>query len=271
MSTTLTIARTTVGEALRRKILNAFLLVGVALIVLTFAFSAFTARQELTLIKGMGLGIISLAGIFISVILAINLIPTEIERRTIYTILSKPVRRHEFLLGKYFGALGTVLINVSLMSLAFVVAVSLKQYGSAAQLSEANATVTNPLLLLKGVYLIYLQLLLLCSVAVFFSVFLSPLVNFFLTFSLFIIGNLSSFTQDLARANHDRPFVELFFKAVHYLVPNFGNYNAQNPLINPEVVIKDEALFMTQITIYALVYAAFLMILAILIFDQREV
>jgi hypothetical protein len=57
---------------------------------------------------GNGLGIISLAGLFISIILAINLIPTEIEKRTIYTILSKPVRRHEFLLGKYFGAIGTV-------------------------------------------------------------------------------------------------------------------------------------------------------------------
>ena len=94
MSTTLVIARTTVGEALRRKILNTFLLVGLALIVLTGAFSAFTARQELTLIKGMGLGIISLASIFISVMLAINLIPTYIERRTIYTIHTMPVRRH---------------------------------------------------------------------------------------------------------------------------------------------------------------------------------
>jgi ABC-type transport system involved in multi-copper enzyme maturation permease subunit len=271
MSTTLTIARTTVGEAMRRKILNAFLMVGLALIVLTGAFSAFSARQELTLIKGMGLGIISLAGIFISIILTIYLIPTEIERRTIYTILSKPVRRHEFLLGKYFGALLTVLINIGLMGLAFVIAVAIKQHGSADQLRSANAAVTSPLLLLKGVYLIYLQLVLLCSVAVFFSVFLSPLVNFFLTFSLFVIGSMSSFTQDLIRANHERPLAKAFFAAVHYLVPNFGNYNAQNPLINPEVVIKDERLFMTRITIYALVYAAFLLILAILVFDRREV
>jgi ABC-type transport system involved in multi-copper enzyme maturation permease subunit len=256
------IARTTVGEAMRRKILNAFLMVGIALIVLTFAFSTFSAREELTLIKGMGLGIISLAGIFISVILAINLIPNEIEKRTIYTILSKPVRRHEFLLGKYFGAIGTVLINIGLMALAFVIAVAIKQIG--------NPSAGNPLTLFKGVAMIYLQLLLLCSLAVFFSTFLSPLVNFFLTLSLFIIGNLSSFTQDLIKVNHN-PLVKGFFWVVHHLVPNFGNFNIQNPLINPDVQIKNEALFLTQNTIYALVYAAVLMILAILIFDRREV
>lgn len=260
MNTTLVIARTTIGEALRRKILNAFLMVGIALISLTFAFSTFSAREELTLIKGMGLGIISLAGIFISVILAINLIPNEIEKRTIYTILSKPVRRHEFLLGKYLGALGTVLINIALMGIAFVAAVALKQ----------PSQIAGALELFKGIATIYLQLLLLCSLAVFFSVFLSPLVNFFLTLSLFIIGNLSSFTQDLAKVNHN-PLIKGFFTAVHYIVPNFGNFNFTNKLINPEVEIKNEVLFLTQITIYAFVYAAVLMILAVLVFDRREV
>lgn len=262
MSTALVIARNTISEALRRKVLNAFLMVGVAVIVLTFAFGQFAPRQELTLIRGMGLGIITLAGIFITTILSINLIPTEIERRTIYTILSKPVRRTEFLMGKWLGALGTIAINIFLMSLAFVIAVALKQIGA------ENAS--NPLELFKGVLMIYMQLLLLCSVAMFFSVFLSPLVNFFLTLSLFVIGNLSSFTQDLAKTNNN-PLVKGFFTLVHYLVPNFGNFQFTNPLVNPDVQVKSEALFLTQNVIYALVYAAVLLILAILVFDRREV
>lgn len=257
------IARTTVGEALRRKVLNAFVMVGVAIIILAFAFGALSPREDLTLIKSMGLGVISLAGILITVILSINLIPNEIEKRTIYTILSKPVRRHEFLLGKYFGAIFTVLINIGLMGIAFVVAVAIKQIAYKAGIGPA-------LELFKGVFLIYMQMLLLCSVAVFFSVFLTPMVNFFLTFSIFIVGNLSSMTQDLAKTNHN-PIVKAFFTIIHYLVPNFGNFNATNPLINPDVQIKSEGLFYAQNTIYALVYAAVLMILAILIFDRREV
>lgn len=262
MNTALVIARNTISEALRRKVLNAFLMVGVAVIVLTFAFGQFAPRQEMTLIRGMGLGIITLAGIFITTILSINLIPTEIERRTIYTILSKPVRRPEFLLGKWLGALGTIGINIVLMSLAFIIAVAAKQIGAEHP--------SNPLELLKGVLMIYMQMLLLCSLAMFFSVFLSPLVNFFLTLSLFIIGNLSTFTQDLAK-NANNFVVKGFFTVVHYLVPNFGNFQYTNPLVNPEVQVKSEALFLTQNTIYALVYAAVLMILAILIFDRREV
>jgi len=269
-STTMVIARTTIGEALRRKILHAFLFVGVIMIILTFAFSAFSAREELTLVRGMGLGIISLAGLFISIILAINLIPNEIEKRTIYTILSKPVRRHEFLLGKYFGALGTVLINIALMSLAFIAAVALKYAMARATGETAGVPAAGVWPLFKGVLMIYLQLVLLCSLAIFFSTFLSPLVNFFLTFSLFIIGNLSSFTQDLAKVNHN-PLVRGFFTAIHYIVPNFGNFQFQNPLINPEVKVANENLFLASNVIYAVVYAAVLMILAILVFDRREV
>ena len=64
MNTVMVIARNTISEALRKKILNAFLMVGVVLIAFTFIFQQFAPRQELTLVKGMGLGIISLAGLF---------------------------------------------------------------------------------------------------------------------------------------------------------------------------------------------------------------
>jgi ABC-type transport system involved in multi-copper enzyme maturation permease subunit len=264
MNTVMVLARNTISEALRRKVLNAFLMAALAVIGLVFAFPQFSARQEFTLIRGMGLGIITLAGLFITVILSINLVPTEIERRTIYTILSKPVRRYEFLLGKYLGALGTIGINILLMSIVFVIAVAL------AQIFKHADNPTNPLALFKGIWMIYMQMLLLCSVAFFLSVFVSPLVNFFLTFSLFILGNLSTFIADLAKTNSN-PILKGLFTILHFLIPNFGNFQYTNPLVNPDVVFKSEAVFLAQNTIYGLVYAAVLLILAILIFDRREV
>jgi ABC-type transport system involved in multi-copper enzyme maturation permease subunit len=262
MNTALVIAQNTISEALRRKVLNAFAMVGVAVLCLTFMFGQFTARQELTLIRGMGLGIITLAGIFITVILSINLVPTEIERRTIYTILSKPVRRPDFLLGKFLGALGTIFINILLMSIVFIIALSIKQIGA-----ENPTSIPQ---LLSGVLMILMQMFLLCAVAIFFSVFLSPLVNFFLTLSLFIIGNMSTYTLDMAKTGSNA-IVRGFFVAVHYIVPNFGNFQFTNPLVNPSVQVKSEVIFLTQNVIYAVVYSAVLMILAILIFDRREV
>lgn len=262
MNTALVIARNTISEALRKKILNAFLMVGFAMLVLTFAFQQFAPRQELTLVKGMGLGIISMAAILITVILSINLIPTEIERRTIYTILSKPVRRPEFLLGKYFGAVGTLAINIGMMGIAFVIAIALKQRGAEG--------VDSPLVMFKGILMIYMQMVLLSATAIFFSTFLSPLVNFFLTISLFIVGNLSSFTIDLAKTSTN-VLAKGFFTTVHYLVPNFANFNYTNPLVQVNVQVKSELQLLTQNCVYAIVYATVLMILSILVFDRREV
>lgn len=271
MSTTITIAQNTVSEALRRKVLNAFAIVGVAFIALIFSFGQFSARQELTLIKSLGLGIITIAGILITIVLAINLIPTEVERRTIYTILSKPVRRHEFLLGKYFGALATVLINIGLMAVVFVALVAFKQMTAGSDpTSLGGRPPVDALNLFKGVLMIYMQMLLLCSLAIFFSTFLQPLVNFFLTLALFIVGNMSTFTEDLAKTSKNI-ISKGFFSIIHYLVPNFGNFQFQNPLINTNVLVKSEALFLTQNVIYAIVYSAVLMILATLIWDRREV
>jgi ABC-type transport system involved in multi-copper enzyme maturation permease subunit len=267
MGTALVIAQNTISEALRRKVLNAFAMVGVAVMVLMFAFQQFAPRQEMTLVKGMGLGIISLAGIFITIILTINMIPTEVERRTIYTILSKPVRRYEFLLGKFLGAIGTIGINVGLMSVVFVLAVLVKQVMGGTPMAAA---LPNSLELFKGIIMIYMQLVLLAAVGMFFSVFLTPLVNFFLTVSLFIIGNMSSFTQDLSQ-NNKNPIVKGFFALIHYLVPNFGNFQYSNPLLQPDVVVKSEVLFLSQNVVYAIVYSTVLLILGILAFDRREV
>ncbi len=262
MNTALVIAANTISEAMRRKILNAFLMVGLAVIVFMFAFSTFSARQELTLIKGMGLGIISLAGLFISVILSIYLIPTELERRTIYTILSKPVTRYQFLLGKYLGAIGTVAINIVLMGILFVAAVAIKQI-------TGQQPVDAPLLF-KGILMTLMQMILLCSLSVFLSVFTPPLINFFATISLFIIGSMSAITYDLAKSQTN-VIAKGFFTAIHYIVPNFGNFTFTNPLINPGVQVTSEALFLTQNVIYAIVYSAVLLIIAVLVFDRKEV
>jgi ABC-type transport system involved in multi-copper enzyme maturation permease subunit len=259
MSTVLTLAQGTFGEAIRRKILNIFLIVALAMIGLFFAFTSFSAREDLTITLSTGLGVISLAGVFISVILGINLVPSEIEKRTIYTILSKPVRRHEFLLGKYFGGLTTVFVNIASMGIVFILLVWVKERHPEASVWE-------------GVLMIFFQMMLLSSVALLFSVFVSPFVNFFLTFAVYLLGSLSSVTESLATPGKDKnPFVVGFFWLVHFLVPNFGNFNIQNPIIHPDVQIQNMGVYMAQTIVYAILYSAIMILIAVLIFDRREV
>jgi ABC-type transport system involved in multi-copper enzyme maturation permease subunit len=262
MSTIWLLAAGTFGEAMRRKILLVFLFVALALIVMGFAFASFTPTRELVVIKSLGLGVIGLAGVFISVILGINLIPNEIERRTIYTILSKPVQRWQFVCGKFLGGLLTVLSNIALMGVAFIILMAIKERGF-------NHDVWN---VAKGVLMIFFQLTLVGAVALFFSVFLSPFVNFFLTFAVYLLGSTDIFGSLADDPDHKKnPIADSLFNFLHYITPNFGNYNIQNPIINPHVIITNEGHYLLYLVGYAIVWTALLLTFSVLIFDRREV
>jgi ABC-type transport system involved in multi-copper enzyme maturation permease subunit len=264
MNTIWMIASGTFGEARRRKILNGFRFVALALMVMGFAFASFSPKEEMVIIKSLGLGVIGLAGVFISVILFINLVPTEIERRTIYTILSKPVQRYEFLLGKFVGGLMTVFVNIAFMGLAFVLLVAWKG-------NFSHEALQGCLDCLKGILMIFFQLVILGGVGLCFSVFLSPFVNFFLSFALYLLGSMGVL-ESLSTPNKDQsPIATGFFKGLHYIVPNFGNFNIQNPIIHPDVIIKNESIYIAQNVLYAIIYTAILLIISVMIFDRKEV
>jgi ABC-type transport system involved in multi-copper enzyme maturation permease subunit len=123
MNATFAIAGATFGEAVRKRILMVILLVALLIILISPAFEPFAAgRGARTLIISFGFGVIQLAGTFIAIIMCTGMIPTEIERRTIYTILSKPVQRYQFVLGKFFGAVGTLAFMYLMMGIVFLIA-----------------------------------------------------------------------------------------------------------------------------------------------------
>ena len=260
-----TIAKATVGEAVRKKILNVFLIVTVGLMVISLYTSGFSGgsmfefRQELTIVKSFGLGMIALAALFISLVMGIYLIPSEIENRTLYAILSKPVKRYEFVVGKYLGGLLTLLFNVVLMGAAFCIALVIKGHGK-----------FDPGIL-SGVMMIYFQFLLLASVVIALSTFITPTVNFFVSLAIYVVGSLSSVTEAMAHNDTANAIVRNFYAGLHYLIPNFGNFNIQNPLIHPDVHIRNMNLYMAENILYALLYATILLIIGVLVFEKREV
>lgn len=259
MNTIWLLASSTFGEAIRRKILLVFLFGGIGIMLMGMAFSALEASRDLNVTKSLGLGVISLAGVFISIILYITLIPAEIERRTIYSILSKPVQRYQYLTGKFLGGLMTVLVNITLMGIIFLVLLTAKQlqYNST---GESRLTVAAvDLALIKNLVMIFLEMTLLGAVAMFFSVFLPPVVNFFLTFGVWLLG-----TSGIL--NHGGPLGFL-----HLLIPNFVNYAIQNPFINPSVHVTQEPTYIGLSAVYAVLYTVILLMLGTVIFDRREV
>jgi ABC-type transport system involved in multi-copper enzyme maturation permease subunit len=268
---TLAIARQTVREALRRRVMWIFLIIGVFLIALGPVFGFLSPKDSQTVLRSLGLAAILLAGLFITIVTCIYLIPVEIERRTIYTVLSKPVQRFEFVLGKFLGGFFTVFINIAAMGLVFLIMLYFQMGGTITELlfHPFQAIHHIPVEMFKGVVLTFFQMMLLAALTIFFSTFASPVVNFFLSFGIFLVGNLSSVTDSLTTSQNK--VARLVGSVVHYLLPNFGNFNIQNQLIHPTQEIVNEGVFIRNNIIYALIYSAVLLTLAILIFDRREV
>jgi ABC-type transport system involved in multi-copper enzyme maturation permease subunit len=259
----LSIAGTTVSEAIRRKVLLVILLVGLLILFIAPGLGVLSARSETTVLRGMMLGIIQLTSAVIAIVLTVYMIPNEIERRTIYTILSKPVQRWQFLVGKYLGAISALALMMALMGMVLVLMFFFQQ-----GLHDVGALAD----LLKAPMMYFIQMSLLAAVAIFFSTFVTPLVNFFLTGGIYLLGSLfNPFFQTLQDNSNTPPMAKSFAWVINVVLPNFANYNIQNPIINPGQAIQNETSYYITATVYGVFYIGILLVLGILVFDRREV
>ncbi len=285
------IARTTFGDAMRKKVLQIFLVVTIGLIILSLSFSQtlqFSSRQgsssDLMMLKSFGLGLMALAGLFISLVLGVSLIPQEIERRTIYTILAKPVKRYEFIIGKFLGAVLTLALTIGLMGIVFIAVVMIKAAG--AEQSVVSSTVEAAggvqaqgaagiqifdINTVWGVLLVYMQFVVLSSVVLMFSVFLTPTVNFFMGAGVYMVGTMAAITESLGHAEKAHFLLKAFYKAIYMILPNFDKYsNVANPIIHPDqhIQLGSHTGIMAW---YTVIYSLIMMIIAIMAFNKKEV
>src|SRR6185503_12929820 len=136
-----------------------------------------TAGQEVKIIKDLGLSAMSLFGLFIAVFIGIGLVSKEVERRSIYALLAKPMTRSQLLLGKYAGLVLTLLVNLSVMTVAYYLVLG---YWSWTEHAWYKAGWDAPALdpnLLKPILLIFVELSLITAIALLFSTFSSPMLS----------------------------------------------------------------------------------------------
>jgi hypothetical protein len=127
-------------------------------------------------------------------------------------------------------------------------------------------------LLAKAPAMFFVQMSLLAAVAIFFSTFVSPLVNFFLSGGLYLVGSLFNSFFEVISSNPNSPVIAKGFATIaNTILPNFANYNVQNPIINPGQVIENESIYYVRVTIYGLLYIGILLVGGIVVFDRREV
>jgi len=250
------IARNAFREALRDRVLYNLVLFVLLLTAAAIFIGELSGGQERKIIVDLGLSAMLLFGVFIAIFVGVGLVYKEIERRTLYAILAKPVGRGEFLLGKYLGLSLTLLVNVLIMGVGLSLALIFVKRGF------------DPLVIRiwPAILLIYVELTILTGVALFFSSFSSPALSALLTFFVFVIGHFSADLKTLAHSMGSAP-ARWLFAGLYYLLPNLANYNIITPAAHG--VSPDPASVLMAI-VYGLVYVGVLLAATTLVFRRRN-
>src|SRR5687768_3515260 len=183
------------------------------------------------MIKYLGLAAIATFGLFIAVFIGIGLVWKEVERRSIYSLLSKPVRRSEFIVGKYAGLALTLLVNVSIMTIAFYAVLAYLDTQFSDKVRDSwPASATDPAML-KAIVLIFVELLLVTAVALFLSTFSSPFLSAALTFGLWIIGHFNADLRNFEAVVESRPAAYIA-RGLYYILPNFAAFDVKTQVVH---------------------------------------
>ncbi|HVQ13364.1 MAG TPA: ABC transporter permease subunit, partial [Vicinamibacterales bacterium] len=119
MTAVLTVARGVFKDSIRDRVPYNLVFFAVLLMAASFLLAQLTAGQDVKIIKDLGLAAASLMGVLIAVFFGIGLVAKEVERRSIYSLLSKPITRSQFIVGKYLGLVVTLIANLAVMALAY--------------------------------------------------------------------------------------------------------------------------------------------------------
>jgi Cu-processing system permease protein len=247
------IALNTFRENLRDKILYNLLLFAVLLLGVSVLLADLSIMEHRKIVTDMGLAAINLVGVLIAVFVGIGLVSKEIERRTVYTIMARPIRRTQFILGKYVGLVLTLLVNLVIM---------LAVYGAVLLMYKA------PLhgALLQAIELIFVELLLVTAIAMFFSTFTTATLSAIMTLSLYVIGHLSTDLKGLAQRSQSE-MVKAVMTSIYYLCPNLEVLNTKG-----QAAMGMSATMSYQVlaSLYGLAYTALLLTAACIIFQRRD-
>ncbi|HLE70103.1 MAG TPA: ABC transporter permease [Vicinamibacteria bacterium] len=247
------VALNTYRETVRDKVLYNLVLFALLMIGSSYVLGAISVYQEIKIIKDLGLAAISIFGMVIAIFIGIGLVAKEIDKRTLYGILPKPISRSQFLLGKYFGLCLTLLVNLMVMTVGlYVLLFLMKQPFEPA--------------LLKAIFLTYLELALLVAVAILFSTFTSSILSGLFAGFVYVAGYLSNDLKNLESVV-ESAFLPQVTRVLYYVLPNFKNFDVKAAVVAGDPVLWSQ---LGWATAYAAIYIALLLVASCWIFQKRN-
>ncbi len=260
------IALSVFKESVRDRVLYNLVLFAVLLIGASYLLGQLTAGQELKIIKDLGLAAMSVFGLFIAIFIGIGLVSKEVERRSIYGLLSKPISRPQLVLGKYAGLVVTLGVNVAVMTVALYGVLGYLSWTESEEFKRGwEAPALDPALL-SAIFLILLALMLVTAIALLFSTFSSPMLSAALTLVLYVVGHFSADLQRLDEFVESR-FAGAIGTGLYYVLPNLEAFDVKSRVVHGLPVPLAEVAWTTT---YGAAYIAGLLAVAILIFSRRD-
>lgn len=247
------IAVNTFREAIRDRILYLFVGFAIIMVISTKLFGMLTVGDESKIVKDIGLAAMQFFSMLIAVMMSLLLISREVDNRTVFNILSKPVRRWQFILGKYLGLVAIVAVNLLLITAVLVVMVLI------------YTGQFDPMLVFAAA-MTMLEMSVLAAFATLFAVLTRPILGSLMTLAMFIVGHTSA---DLWMLTRQLPgtFTRAMITVVYYLVPNLERFNIKIEVVH-DLPIQPAAVGWA--VVYAAAFVAVLLFLAALRFQTKD-
>jgi ABC-type transport system involved in multi-copper enzyme maturation permease subunit len=247
------IAGITFKEAKRDRILYLLFFFAAVAIIASRVLAILTVGDRAKIIKDVGLSSISIFGVLMAVLIGTSLVYKEIDKKTIFTLLSQPLHRAQFILGKFLGLVLTLFVMTAFMTVIFLVIVYLN-------------TARVEWRMLVAVAYIFLELVLITAVAILFSSFSTPILSSIFALAFYLIGHLSWGLELLIRkmkAGTGRTAVRILYM----ILPDLENFNFKTEVVHNLPI--PSGIYLTSL-LYGLCYTAFILGLAVLIFRRRD-
>ena len=266
MKATAAIAVNVFRESVRDKVLYNLVLFAILMIGASYVIGQLTAGQDVKIIKDLGLAATTVFGLFIAVFIGIGLVSKEVERRSIYSLLAKPIDRYQFVLGKYAGLVLTLVVNISVMAVALYAVLAYMRWGVDPAVERAwDAPALDPRLSI-AVLLILFELMLVTAIALFFSTFSTPLLSAAFTFGITIAGHFSTDLRNFQDVVESRA-AQTIARGAYWILPNLAPFDVKAQVAHGQPVTAG---YVAVVAAYGAVYIAILLVIATFVFSRRD-
>lgn len=245
------VAANTHRESIRERVLYNLVFFAILMTLSGLLLGQLSIRQDEKIIKDIGLASMEIFGTLIAIFIGVGLVSKEIDRRSLYPLLAKPLSRGEFLLGKFLGLGFTLLLNVGVMTLGLY----------------ATLLVTRreiDLHLLRAIYPIVLGLLVIVAVSLLFSILTSTALASVCTFCVVLAGRFSDVIRNMQEVT---PTPAWLIRFLYFGLPNLRNFDLKNRAVYGDPI---PAGLLLDATLYALLYVGIVLALAGALFARKD-